>query len=254
MSENSKLDLDFLGITEDQIKTVDVSEADVVSRQLMSRVKEITATIRPDGIIFNTTCIRSMIDVAYIQMLVDREKHLLYVRPSEEYNKDTFRWCNIKNQKRTSRKITGREFGKRIYNIMKTQGWSKGYSYRVGGTPAKQVNADDEYMLVFELDEYDENLMTTKGLLSAGVDDEDLGEKAEQIRMEISIMEKEQAEAKAAAADGKKRRVRKRIRHQKVLEDGAFGVKSKEHVNRIEVPVIEQLEMINLFGGVERSD
>ena len=109
-------------------------------------------------------------------------------------------------------------------------------------------------MLAFELEKFDENLMTTKGLLSAGVDDEDLGEKAEQIRMEIAIMEAERAEAKAAAAEGKKKKVRQHTRRQKDLEDGAFGEKSKDHVNRIVVPPIEQLEMIDLFGGGESSD
>ena len=251
MSEKGKFNLEYLGITEDQIKSVDASESEVVSRQIMSRVRDIVATIRPDGIIFNATCIRSMIDVIYIQMMIDREKHMLYVRPSEEYDKDAFRWCSVKDDKRSSRKITGRDFGKRIYKLM---GWSKGYSYRVGGGPAKQFNADDEFMLAFELEEFDENLMTTKGLLSAGIDDEDLGEKAEQIRMEIAIMETERAEAKAAAAEGKKKKVRKHTRRQKNLEDGAFGVKSKDHVNRIVVPPLEQLEMVGLFGGGEPSD
>ena len=72
MTEFGTFDMEMLGITQDQIKEVDSSEAEVVSRVLMSRIKDITATIRPDGITFNATCVRSMVGVIYIQMYIDR--------------------------------------------------------------------------------------------------------------------------------------------------------------------------------------
>ena len=53
MNEFGTFDMEMLGITQDQIKEVDSSEAEVVSRVLMSRIKDITANIRPDGITFN---------------------------------------------------------------------------------------------------------------------------------------------------------------------------------------------------------
>ena len=53
MNEFGTFDLDMLGISSAQIKEVDSSEAEVVSRVLMSRIKDIVATIRPDGITFN---------------------------------------------------------------------------------------------------------------------------------------------------------------------------------------------------------
>ena len=145
MSDFGTIDTQMLGITEDQIKEVDASEADVVSRVLTSRIKDIVVTFRPDGIIFNTTCVRSIADTVYIQMMVDRNRHRFYIAPAEEYDKDSFRWCNVKDGIRISRKITGRDFGTRLYKMM---GWSKGYSYRVVGYPSVEAGTETNIFCV----------------------------------------------------------------------------------------------------------
>lgn len=244
MSEFGTFDMEMLGITQDQIKEVDSSEAEVVSRVLMSRIKDITATIRPDGITFNATCIRSMIGVLHVQMYIDRGKHRLYVRPAQEFDKDSKRWCNEKDGKRTSRKVTGRPFGDRVYKMM---GWSKGYSYRVVGYPAIEAGTEDEYLLYFDLDEFDQNLLTERGLEAAGVDDDDLGENAEQIRAEMAEEKAQKEKAREEAkASGKRRRPRKKTRYFDAVEDGAFGVKKKDHVDRIKLPPLEQLELVSM--------
>ena len=247
MGKFGSINTELLGITEEDIKVVDASEADVVSRVLMSRTKDIVATFRADGITFNTTCIRSMEGVVHIQMLIDRSLHRLYVAPAEEFDKDSYRWCNIKNGKKTCRKITGREFGNRIYKMM---GWSKGYSFRVTGYPAKQADSEDEYLLVFDLDEFDNNLLTEKGLIQAGVEDEDLGENAEQIHADIEQerIRKEKAREEAKAT-GKKRRTRKKKGYFSEVENGAFGIPKKDHVDKIEVKSLDELERI----GTEES-
>lgn len=249
MGEFGTFDTEMLGITEDDIKEVDASEAEVVSGVLMSRIKDIVVTIRPDGITFNTTCIRSMIDVCDIEMSVDRENHLLYVAPAEENDKDSKRWCNIKDEKRVSRKITGRPFGDRIYKMM---GWSKGYTYRVTGYPAKQIGTESEYLLVFDLNEFEYWLLTEKALVVAGVDDEDLGADAAKIHEEIAA-EKARKEKKKAEeeASGKKKRTRRKKGYHQDLEDGAFGTVKKNHVSKIEVKTLDQLELFGESDPVE---
>ncbi len=236
-------DMEMLGISEEVIKEVDASEAEVVSRVLMSRIKDIIVVIRPDGITFNTTCIRSMIDVVHIQMFLDREKHLLYVAPTEEYDRDSYRWCNVTGGKRISRKITGREFGDRMYKLMH---WSKAYSYRVTGYPSRQIGTEDEYLLVFSLDEYDQTLLTEKGMAAAGVEDKDLGEDAKQIHMEMAEVaaQKERAREEAKIS-GKRKRVRNKKSYFGAVQDGAFGIQKKDHVNRINMKPLEQLEIIS---------
>jgi len=251
MSNFGKINTQLLGITASEIKEVDASDSEVISRQLMSRVRDVVATIRPDGIIFNTMCIRAMEEVVYIQMLIDREKQMLYVKATDEYDKDSHRWCTVKEDKRESRKITGREFGNRIYKLM---GWSKAYYYRVGGSPALQVGTEDEYLMAFDLSEFDGILMTSKALASAGVDDEDLGEQANELREEIARMEAERAAAKEANAEGKKLRVKKKVEHQESLQNDAFGVKQKDHVDRIVVPPLEQLEMLSMMSEGRNTD
>jgi len=244
MTEFGTFDMEMLGITQDQIKEVDSSEAEVVSRVLMSRIKDITANIRPDGITFNATCVRSMVDVIHIQMYIDRGKHRLYVRPAQEFDKNSKRWCNEKDGKRTGRKITGRPFGDRIYKMM---GWSKGYSYRVVGYPAIEAGTDDEYLLYFDLDEFDQTLLTERGMEAAGVDDSDLGDKAEQIRADMAEEKARREKAREEAkASGRRTRTRKKRKYFDAVEDGAFGVKKKDHVDRIELPPLEQLELLSM--------
>ena len=243
MSDFGTIDTQMLGITEDQIKEVDASEADVVSRVLTSRIKDIVVTFRPDGIIFNTTCVRSIADTVYIQMMVDRNRHRFYIAPAEEYDKDSFRWCNVKDGIRISRKITGRDFGTRLYKMM---GWSKGYSYRVTGYPAKQIGTENEYLLVFELDEYDRRLLTEKGLVAAGVEDIDLGENAGQIHADIAREAEEREKAREEAkATGKRKRSRKKTEFSGAVAEGAFGVAKKDHVDQVEVPPLGQLELFS---------
>ena len=244
MSEFGTFDTEILGIANDQIQEVDASEAEVLSRVLTSRIKDITVTIRPDGITFNTTCIRSMVGVVYILMYVDRKKHMLYVEPAEEFDKDSRRWCNEKNGKRTSRKITGRPAGNRFYQLM---GWSKGYSYRVTGYPAKQKGVENEYLLAFDLNEYDQRLLTEKGLTAAGVEDEDLGEAAKQIHKDIAEEQAQKEKAREEAkATGKKKRSRSKTTYFSVVENGAFGIPKKDYEPRIEIPSYDQMELLTV--------
>ena len=251
MTEFGTFDMEMLGITQDQIKEVDSSEAEVVSRVLMSRIKDITATIRPDGITFNATCVRSMVDVIHIQMYIDRGKHRLYVRPAQEFDKNSKRWCNEKDGKRTGRKITGRPFGDRIYKMM---GWSKGYSYRVVGYPAIEAGTDDEYLLYFDLDEFDQTLLTERGMEAAGVDDSDLGDKAEQIRADMAEEKARREKAREEAkASGRRTRTRKKRKYFDAVENGAFGVKKKDHEDRIVLPPLDQLELLSMTEESEQE-
>ena len=251
MDEFGKFDTQMLGITEDQIVEVDASEAEVVSRVLTPRVKDIVVTFRPDGITFNTTCVRSMKDVVFIQMYIDRKKQKMYVSPSMEYEKNSKQWCTVKNGSRLSRKITGRGFGNLVYNVMD---WSKGYSYRVIGYPARQQGTEDEYMLVFDLDVYNRSLLTEKGLSAAGVEDKDLGEDAERIHADIAEAQAQKEKAREEAkATGKKRGRRKKVEYYDEVANGAFGPKKKDYNPRVEVPTLDQLEIVGADGQLEMA-
>lgn len=252
MNEFGTFDTEMLGITEDQIREVDASEAEVVSRVLTPRVKDIMVTFRPDGITFNTTCVRSMIDVVFVQMYIDRKQHRLYVAPCMEYDKNSKQWCNVKNDTRVSRKITGKPFGNKAYQLM---GWSKGYSYRVVGYPARQEGTEDEYLLVFDLDVYERTLLTEKGLIAAGVDDSDLGESAEQIHADIAQAQAEKERAKEEAkASGRKRRLRKKVEYYDGVAGDSFGPRKQDYSEKVSVPMLEQMEMLGSDDAEEASE
>ena len=55
--------------------------------------------------------------------------------------------------------------------------------------------------------------------------------------------EKARAEAKAS---GRRRRSRKKTKYFDAVEDGAFGVKKKDHIDRIELPPLDQLELVSM--------
>lgn len=224
-----RLNTQLLNMTADQIKQVDASKAEVVSRRLLSRIREITMTIRPDGVQFNNTCITAFENVVYIHFLVDREQKLLYIKPAAEYDKDSQRWCIIKEGTRKTRKITGKEYANRIYNLM---GWSKGYYYRIPGAPAVQIGTDDDYLMVFELKDCDKKILTEKARHAAGVEDAELGNAYEQI----------QKEAKAAEEE-RKNPIKKKKPVQADFADDHFGVALENHVNRVVVPPLEQMAM-----------
>ena len=127
------------------------------------------------------------------------------------------------------------------------QGWSKGYSYRVVGYPSVEAGTEDEYLLCFDLDEFDQNLLTERGMESAGVEDTDLGDNAVQIRAAMAEEKAQKEKAREEAkASGKRKRTRKKTRFFDAVEDGAFGVKKKDHIDRINIPPLEQLELLGM--------
>ena len=44
------------------------------------------------------------------------------------------------------------------------------------------------------------------------------------------------------------------MEHQESLQNDAFGVKQKDHVDRIVVPPLEQLEMLSMMGEGRKTD
>lgn len=233
--KKSRIDEMILGVTKDEMKRVGLGDAEIVRRQYMSHIKDATLTIRPDGVTFNNSCIAKMVDTYYIQFFIDRGRKLLIIRACEENDKDGQRWCNEKDGVRKSRKITGRPFCTRVYNMM---GWSKGYYYRILGTPALQEDDEDELLFVFELEEFDRFPLTAKGRKAAGVTDEELDQEELQ-----KLNEEERARAEQALAEGKKLPKPKRLsRHPEEWGNDSFGPKVSEHQSRIVLPRIDEIE------------
>lgn len=228
----------LLGTAEDALMKISLEGAEVVRRQFLSHLKDNVVSIRPDGIQFNNACITRMEEVQYIHILIKRSEHWLIVKPSEADDKDSQRWCTEIDGVRKGRKISGREFATRMYNMMD---WSKGYAYKVCGTPALRVDKEDELLMVFELDEAEAYPLTAKSRKYAGVEDREIGtvelKKLEEIE---KTNEEERRKRKIMKDSGvTPPRVRKRRKFPEAWGD-SFGTLFENHVDRIELPRIEQ--------------
>ncbi len=228
----------ILDIPYDEILRADFRETEIISRELMSHIKDLQVTIRPDGIQFNNSCITLFDDVTYVLLGIDKDNKWLVVNECERDDIDGQRWCKTKNEKRETRKISCRLNSDRIYRLMD---WNKGYYYKVLGTLALQEDEEDIPYLVFDMKKYDQRMLTEKGRAAAGIEDSDVGEKElAKIRLAEEIYAKEKAEAEARGAKPKRRR--KHIIGG--LDENSFGTPRKNHKSRLKMSKL-QIENIN---------
>ena len=243
--EKTKRMAAMLGVPEDNIRREDYRESEILSSTLRLNIKDPQVTIRPDGIQFNNACVRLFEDVMYIYIGYDRDRKWLVINACERDDIDSQRWCNDKDGKLESRKITGRDNAERIYRMM---GWNKGYYYKSVGVLSIQEGDDSwEPYVLFELENNHQHALTEKGRAAAGVTDEDVGEEElAKIRAEEEAAAKERAEAEAR---GEKPKRRQRYKINGIDED-SFGKKRKDHVRKYntEGASVGQLSMDDLIN------
>ena len=128
-------------------KTFSYNGYQTVRRELFAHLREPQMTIRKDSITFNTACIEGLEDTVYIQILVNQDQKRLVIKKCEKDDRDSLRWCIQKNDKRKSRKITGRQFCNMIYKMMS---WDNLCRYKILG---HRIDYQGETLYVFELDD-----------------------------------------------------------------------------------------------------
>ena len=128
-------------------KTFSYNGYQTVRRELFAHQREPQMTIRKDSITFNTACIEGLEDTVYIQILVNQDQKRLVIKKCEKDDRDSLRWCIQKNDKRKSRKITGRQFCNMIYKMMS---WDNLCRYKILG---HRIDYQGETLYVFELDD-----------------------------------------------------------------------------------------------------
>lgn len=120
----------------------------VVRSELFAQLRDPSITIRKDNVTFSASCIRQLEDTVYVQFYVDSVHHHLAIKRCDEDDKDAIRWCVAKEEKRKPRRITSKEFSRRIYELM---GWDTGSRYKIKGY---KIHHDGEELIVFVLDDY----------------------------------------------------------------------------------------------------
>ncbi len=260
MIEQEKQDLNvkFAEMLDEQPPVVDIKGAIVIRRQYFSHMKECIVTFRPNGLQFNTTCINYFEGVTHILLMIDWEKRWFIIKPCHPDDKDGQRWCSIKNGGRKTRMISGKDFAERLYKKMN---WCKGKYYKACGTLARQIDVDDELILVFEMEDAEDFPMTRKARKTAGVDDAEISidELANLDEFERQ-KELDKKERELAKAEGRETRKSKRSSHFPESWGDSMGVPYDQHQTRIEFPHLpstgdEAIKAgLGLFMGDQESE
>lgn len=257
--DNQSLNERFLGMTDEDLREVDIRGAEVVRRQFLSHMRESMVTFRPNGLQFNTYCIAGFTDVTHVLLMVDWEKGWFIIKPCDPDDRDGQRWCNVKGNERKSRFITGKPFAERLY---KRLGWCFGKSYKICGTYARQLDKNDEIVMVFEFKDAEEYMLTKKSRESAGVDDTELSaEDLTKLEEFEKLKELEKQERETAKAEGREyKRSRRKKSHFPSDWDDNLGVKFEDHQTKIEFPHLpsdgkeaERMGM-SFFAETERNE
>ena len=126
--------------------SLDLDQFQVVRREFFYHLNEPSVTFNNNKIGVNTACIRKLPETEFIQFLVSRTSHKLALRPCQESESHSLRWCNVSGDKRKPRCVTGRVFFLMICDMM---GWNPNYRFKILG---KLVKANGEYLILFDLD------------------------------------------------------------------------------------------------------
>ena len=118
----------------------------VVRGEFFAHTYEPSFTFNNNRVSVNTACIKKLPDFEYIQILVNPEEKKLAVRPCQEDEKDSFRWCSA-TSKRSPKQITCRIFYAKVMSLMN---WSNNNRYKLLG---KLIRSGDELLFVFNLED-----------------------------------------------------------------------------------------------------
>lgn len=118
----------------------------VVRREFFAHLREPSVTFNNCKFQVNTACLAKFPTSDYAQVLINRQKKILALRPCPEGARDSFQWCSTTNKgKRKPKPITCKLFFAKVVTMME---WNPDYRYKLLG---KLIHANDEYLLAFDL-------------------------------------------------------------------------------------------------------
>ena len=123
----------------------DYSGFQVVRREFFAHLQEPSIVFNQGKVGVNSACVRKLPSIDFIQILINREKKTLVIRPCEESDIHSFRWSTEKKGKKYPRQVTGKLFFMKVCSMMN---WNPEYRYKIMG---KLVHSEDQYLFVFDL-------------------------------------------------------------------------------------------------------
>ena len=144
--KGEKINVEAQGATEELEEiALDYSGFQIVRREFFAHLQEPSIVFNQGKFSVNTACIRKMPEIDFIQILVNREKRMLVIRPCEESEVHSFQWCTSRNGKKMPRFVTGKIFYLKICDMME---WDPENRYKVMG---KLVKSQGQKLFVFDL-------------------------------------------------------------------------------------------------------
>ena len=140
-NENVKSDIDII----DNIE-FSYDGFQVVRGEFFAHTYEPSFSFNNNRVSVNTACIKKLPECDYIQILVNPDHKRLAVRPCQEDEKDSFRWCSA-TAKRSPKQITCRIFYAKVMSLMN---WSNNNRYKLLG---KLIRSGDNMLFVFNLED-----------------------------------------------------------------------------------------------------
>lgn len=129
----------------DATQDFDFDQFQVVRREFFSHLREPSITFNNYKFTVNSACLARFPDAEHVQILINRQKKILALRPCSEGDRDSFQWCTNSKGRRKARLITCKLFFAKIVDLM---GWEPEHRYKLLG---KLVHANGQYLLAFDL-------------------------------------------------------------------------------------------------------
>ena len=117
----------------------------VVRREFFAHLHEPSVTFNKCKFGVNMACLAKFPTSDYAQVLINRQKKILALRPCPEGARDSFQWCSISKGKRKPKPITCKLFFAKIVTMLD---WNPDYRYKLLG---KLIHSNGEYLLAFDL-------------------------------------------------------------------------------------------------------
>ncbi len=117
---------------------------EIVRGEFFAHTYEPAIVFNKGKVSVNTACIKKLPETDYIQILVNPEQKKLAVLPSQENEKDSFRW-KTNGKKQMPRQITCRVFYAKVMALME---WNPDYKYKILG---KLIRSNNQLLFVYDL-------------------------------------------------------------------------------------------------------
>ena len=129
----------------EQLEEMQLNGFQFVRTEFLAHLHEPSFSFNDGKVGVNVACVNRLPEVEFIQILINRESKMLVVKPCDEFDLFSFRWCTVKDGKHIPRQVTGRLFFMKVCDMMN---WNPDHRHKILG---KLCKANGEFIFAFDL-------------------------------------------------------------------------------------------------------